>query len=104
MFFFYYSNPYFSIFLFFIFCFVARDFTYSILEKRLLKKMIMGMDDYGKKIKKVGVWQVKGTGAACMWIGSEVMFKKKKGGLKRKSTRTEKRKKDFSTDRREEET
>ena len=47
---------------------------------------------------------MKGTGAACMWIGSEVMFKKKKSGLKRKSTRTEKRKKDFSTDRREEET
>ena len=71
-FFYYYSNPY------YFFLFVARDFTYSILEKRLLKKMIMGMDDYGKKIKKVGFWQVKGNGAVCMWTGSEVVLKKKR--------------------------
>ena len=65
----------------------GASFTYSILEKRLLKKMIMGMDDYGKKIKKVGFWQVKGKGAVCMWTGSVVVFKKRKreeGGMKRK--------------------
>ena len=47
----------------------------------------MGMDDYGKKIKKVGFWQVKGKGAVCMWTGSVVVFKKRKreeGGMKRK--------------------
>ena len=38
----------------------------------------MGMDDYGKKIKKVGFWQVKEKSAVCMWTGSEVVFKKNK--------------------------
>ena len=40
--------------------------------------MIMGKDDYGKKIKKAGFQQVKGKGVACMWTGSEVVFKKKR--------------------------
>ena len=48
----------------------------------------MGKDDYGKKIKNAGFWQVKEKSVACMWTGSEVVFKKKKekkkeeGGLK----------------------
>ena len=38
----------------------------------------MGKDDFGKKIKKAEFWQVKGKGAACMWTGSGVVFKKKR--------------------------
>ena len=51
---------------------------------------------------------MKGNGVASMWIGSEVFSRKKEkreeGGLKRKSTRTKKRKRIFQRDRREEDT
>ena len=41
-------------------------------------KKIIENDDYGKKIKKAGFWLVKEKGAVYTWIGSEVVFKKKR--------------------------
>ena len=57
------------------------------MKKRLLKRMIMGKDDYGKKIRKVRFWQVKGKRVQHV-CGQEVRLcsrKRKKSGLKRKS-------------------